>query len=439
MKRTVFALISAAVILTGCGSGMTVQEVGTPALGIDEQSGVMMPPEDERDFVDIDLWTAQSCYPPDTETVIVTVSNNTDAEFSFGEAFKLIRVFENGKQEAVEFKEGGDCFTALAQVVLPHEKTEFRANLAEHFALPLDEGEYRISIEGMGDRDAVFTVSKDAPVPSDEPQGAQLSLETEQAVYAPDTAVIRVTVTNSGTEEAHISLVNFGIEQFTAETCSMTPYHGKIGCETRLGGAVPAGGSDIWELYLDDFPGLKLTEGEYAVYYDGAEAEFSVQANAAAPETDGVPDMLFCMEKTIPDDGDGTGSRAELILLMKDGTLWGGAGGLSRSDISELFRKQALDTHYQMLKKVDADAAQEQYLRIKDEVKNGEKVTVIYPEAQPAVEAPRTVWYTEIPLNDDASQHITMGSEFCGTFSETDNEAVNAVCAWFREVCTREE
>ena len=45
-------------------------------------------------------------------------------------------------------------------------------------------------------------------------------------------------------------------------------------------------------------------------------------------------------------------------------------------------------------------------------------VTVIYPEAQPAVEAPRTVWYTEIPLNDDASQHITMGSEFCGTFSE---------------------
>ena len=56
-----------------------------------------------------------------------------------------------------------------------------------------------------------------------------------------------------------------------------------------------------------------------------------------------------------------------------------------------------------------------------------------------AVEAPRTVWYTEIPLTDDASQHITMGSEFCGTFSETDNEAVNAVCAWFREVCTREE
>jgi hypothetical protein len=229
------------------------------------------------------------------------------------------------------------------------------------------------------------------------------------------------------------------IEQFTAETCSMTPYHGKIGCETRLGGAVPAGGSDVWELYLDDFPGLKLTEGEYAVYYDGAEAKFSVQENAAEPETDGVPDMLFCMETTRPDDGDGTGNRTELILLMKDGTLWGGAGGLSRSEISELFRKQALGEHYQMLKKVDADAAQEQYLRIKDEVKNGEKVTVIYPEAQPAVEAPRTVWYTEIPLNDDASQHITMGSEFCGTFSETDNEAVNAVCAWFREVCTREE
>ena len=92
-----------------------------------------------------------------------------------------------------------------------------------------------------------------------------------------------------------------------------------------------------------------------------------------------------------------------------------------------------------LLKKVDADAAQEQYLRIRDVVQSGEKVTVSYPGAQPAVEAPRTVWYTEIPLNDDASQHITMGSEFCGTFSETDNETVNAVCAWFREVCTREE
>ena len=46
MKKTVFAAIAAALMLTGCRSGVTVQDPAhTPALGLAEQSGVMTPPE----------------------------------------------------------------------------------------------------------------------------------------------------------------------------------------------------------------------------------------------------------------------------------------------------------------------------------------------------------------------------------------------------------
>ncbi|MCQ2407933.1 MAG: hypothetical protein MJ065_05340 [Oscillospiraceae bacterium] len=439
MKKAVFIMIAAAMMLTGCGSGVTLQGPDTRTPGLAEQSVLLTPPENETAADGIGLRVSQDCFPPDTASIPITIVNNSDESIAFGEAFKLIRVYENGVQETVKFKEGGDYFIDLAQEVPPREHTQFRADLAAHFDLPLEEGDYRIVIEGMGGREAVFSVSKDAPLPSDEPQAVQISLRTDQAVYAPDTDVVRVIVTNEGTEEAHISLVNFGIEQFTAETCSMTPYNGKIGCETRLGGAVPAGGSDLWELYLGDFPGVKLTEGEYAVYYEGAEAKFSVQANADNPETDSVPDMLFCMETSIPDECEETGDRTDLILMMKDGTVWSGEGGLTGSEISELYQKQTLAEHFRMLKQVEADAAQRRYLRIRDEVLKGEKVKVNYPGAQPAVEAPHTYWYTEILLTADASQHITMGSEFAGTFSETNNEVVNAVCAWFRDVCTSQK
>ena len=274
MKKTalLFCAVCTAAALTACKGDTNTQQ--SPAMGLEEQT----PPaiEGQALYNEVYVWPEQDGFLPDSEIINFTVSNNTDEEIYFNSAFfKLYRVWENGHQEAVPYKNGGDCFTEEAQLAPPHDTTVFTANIAQHYDLPLEEGEYLIGLDnGLT---SGFTSTADAKEII--PPNADISMKTQTDVYLVHSDFIRVIITNNGTEDYHVSLTDFAIEKFEDGAVSMTPWHAEIGCETRLGSTIKPGESDTWTLYPREFSGMELQEGQYAVYLNGLEAPFWVMTN----------------------------------------------------------------------------------------------------------------------------------------------------------------
>ena len=238
MKKTAMMMLAmlTAAALTGCRGETNTQQ--TPAMGLEEQT----PPVTEGQdlYNEVYLWPEQDAYLPDTERISVTVSNNTDEEIAFGEDyFKLYRVTDDGQEEAVPYKDGGDYFFETAVLVQPHSTGTFTAQLAAHFNLPLPEGHYLIELE-TGLRTGFQVTSDASEIITKDP--VNITMETEQAVYPAGTGEISVTITNQGDTDFHISLTDFGIEKFEDGAVSMTLWHSEIGCETRPSRANPIHG-----------------------------------------------------------------------------------------------------------------------------------------------------------------------------------------------------
>lgn len=305
MKKTVLlCILSTAMCLTACGTDLiaAVPEKGEPAAEADILDIAAEEPGSETAegafcgsyWTDEDLpvsaRTEQSSYRPDTEEIRVNVTNRTDAEYCFAESqYSLFRL-ENGREVEVPYAEGRDCFTCMAQIAPPQGLTVFTADIAAHYDLPLPKGVYTMHIsDNSGDGGLVtgFEIAADAPLPVNPAQTPAVSVSMVQTEYPAGTEQITVLLTNTGSETAEIFFENFGLEQLLGDAVSYTPFSREPVAhfsDIRSVNLEPDQTCE-WEFSLSDFGITAADEGDYAIFYNGQEARFSVSTLPINEET----------------------------------------------------------------------------------------------------------------------------------------------------------
>ena len=293
MKKTVLlCILSTAMCLTACG---TDPIAGAPETGefaaeadmldiaaeepdADPAEGVLCGTYWWTDNSLVSVSPEQERYRPDTEEIRVNVTNKTDAEFCFSESmFRLYRM-ENGREVKIPYAEGRDCFTCMAQIAPPQDTTVFTAKIAAHYDLPLPEGVYNIHIGDSGELVTSFEIAADAPLPSEPEPEQKVTVSTRNEIYGQGVKEIRVFLTNEGTETADVSFADFGLEQFLGEAVSYTPFSREpVEHFADIRGVqLEPGQTYEWKVSLSDFGIEAAEEGDYAVFYNGQEAKFSV-------------------------------------------------------------------------------------------------------------------------------------------------------------------
>ena len=294
MKKTILlCILGAAMCLTACG---TDQIAGAPETGEFAAEADMLDiaaeaPDSEPAegalcgtyWTDEDLPVSakpeQSSYRPDTEEIRVNITNRTDKVYGFAESiFRLYRM-ENGKETEVPYAEGRDCFTCMAQIAPPQGAAVFTAKIAEHYDLPLPEGVYTMHIgDGSGELVTGFEIAADAPLPGEPEQAQAVTVSVGDEIYGTGISEIQVFLTNEGTETTDVSFGDFGLEQFLGEAVSYTPFSREpVEHFADIRGVqLEPGQTYEWKVSLSDFGIEAAEEGDYAIFYNGQEAKFSV-------------------------------------------------------------------------------------------------------------------------------------------------------------------
>lgn len=422
MKKRIFAMITlSALALTACGddNAYTVQDT-PPALGLAEQDGTPdIYNEGAELYNEVYLWTEQDSYLPDTEKICVTISNNTDEEFALDERFALCRVWENGVQEEVPYKAGGDCFNELAMLVMPHDSATFIANIAAHYELPLAEGDYLIDIGGM---QTGFSVSADAQaVP---PDVNLISVKTEFDTYPADITAIRLLITNDGDELFTCTEDALGLEHFGDGFVSMTPFAGESPKRNIFAEAHSTG---EWIINLADFGETPLPAGDYAIYLNGAEARFTVTdaADAHTADNSALPEIVFLGIKQYPAPAE---ADAETVFVTREGAIYLG-NRLPLIDLLAAYEAQTLPESFARCGTVDAAELAAQYGQLTKAAESAE-IEIVRPEIRCTVMAREYLWYGIVPDETGAPALLQIGEKFHVSQYLTENETVDAVCEW---------
>lgn len=144
-----------------------------------------------------------------------------------------------------------------------------------------------------------------------------------------------------------------------------------------------------------------------------------------------LPAVLFCVSTDYPQSLEDAPSSYER-LLMRDGTVYAGSSDLTVDEIAAQYEAGTLTDHYTQMKcGIDPDDAAAQYHKLCRAAKSDP--ALVYPEAEPAVEEPRTYWYTYIPQEDGTWKHVSMGEDFCGSHYPSESKEVNEVYEWLSE------
>ena len=277
MKKQVAAGMLAAMLLTGCAGNDTFSRADhTPpessAVNTEsEHRGMPEAPQVPGVFAEAEEYIN----PADISVIRLRVTNENDESFFLPERFEMKyiqEVEEDYEWEYIPYREGGDYFRAEAQEIPAHSEAEAVLNLGEHFALPLDgsnSGFYRIEIGGIS---ADFMV--DPALPKPEPPQS-IYLDTESSEYPSLWDEVNVRIINDGTEDFTYSPGDLAIEYF-AEGSVAVYYMAKENPEAQKTVTVAPGSSEMLTLKIEDYPGLRLNPGKYAVYLSGLEAPFSV-------------------------------------------------------------------------------------------------------------------------------------------------------------------
>ena len=205
----------------------------------------------------------------------MTVTNRTDDEYSFpASAFQLFRM-QNGTETDFPYADGKDCFTELAQIVMPHDTAVFTAHIAEHYDLPLPEGVYTIRI---GELATGFEISADAEARNEQAQAQTIALSMVQTEYPAGTEQISVIITNNGIETADVLFENFGLEHTMDDCASYTPFHREPAAhvDDMRSVELTPGKSYTWNVSLSDFGSSQLSPGSYALIFCNQRADFTI-------------------------------------------------------------------------------------------------------------------------------------------------------------------
>lgn len=441
MKKQIFAIITlSALALTACGDyndAYTVQDA--PAVGLAEDGADELHNDIYSEGTDlyneVYLWPEQECYLPDTEAIRVTISNNTDDEIGLdAERFMLYRVWENGHQEAVPYKDGGDCFNELALLVMPHDSATFIANIAAHYDLPLAEGDYLIETSGMT---TGFSVSADAQAVI--PAESLISIETEYNSYPAGVTEIKVLITNDGDEPYVCGEDLFGLEHFGDGFVSMTPFAGDPE-SSQMGSAIAPHSTGEWTFYVCNYGESQLSAGEYAIYLNGEEARFTVTDAADVQNTadnSALPEIVFLAERYSYYVGTDrvADPQPNVAFLTRDGELYTGIGQPLDTLIAA-YESQTLEDSYKLQCTVDAAELAAQYAQL-IKAAEIETIAVVHPQADPANILAQYLWYG-VTQDADGTPVLTQISgedsvvNTTGVKYATENETVNAVGEWVR-------
>lgn len=422
MKKRIFAMIMlSALALTACGNAdeYTVQDT-PPALGLAEVDGAPdIYNEGAELYNEVYLWTEQESYLPDTERITVTISNNTDEGFGTdAERFSLSRVWENGVQDEVPYKAGGDCFNELAMLVMPHDSATFIADIAAHYELPLAEGDYLIEIGGM---QTGFSVSANAPAVI--PEENLITIRTEFETYPAGITAFRLLIANDGDELFTCTEDAFGLEHFGDGFVSMTPFagepHGEIYAEPH--------GTGEWVIRISDFGETELPAGDYAICLNGMEARFTVSdaADENTADNSALPAIVFLGMKQYPEPAE---ARAEIVFVTREGTIYLGER-MPLINLLAAYEAQTLSESFAQCGKVDAAELAAQYEQLTKAAETAQ-IEIVRPEVQCAIMAREYLWYSIVPDEEGSPALLQIGEVFHSSQYFTENETADAVCEW---------
>ena len=265
--------------LTACGQDQNAA-AGTPSDAEIIYEGAEVGSEDaicENSYrtdadLPVSMKTQYPAYLPDTQTITAEVTNRTDSEINYAEsAFTLFRIV-NGKEEKIPYKKDGDYFTELACICPPQGTSQFTADLAAHYDLPLEEGVYLIRVGDVSLEDGLctgFEISADAAYVQQEQAADAVSV----TVTSTDADALNVTVQNNADTPNSFSLSGFGIEQTDEMTASFTPYHGEDSTFE-----IPPHESKELTLQAAQFGnGSAFAAGQYTLVLNNTRADFEIK------------------------------------------------------------------------------------------------------------------------------------------------------------------
>lgn len=276
MKKRVFALILLFLMLTGCGGDpMSSRADHKPpeSSALSGEAGLQETLPQMQSAEGITLKAEPYEYPRDVSKITLLAANDTDADYCLPERFSLMYVSEVECElvaAPVPYKEGGDYFTELAQVIPAHGTAEITLDLAAHYDLPLGNYDCDFFRVMIGDIAADFRLADNAPEPEAK---AEIQLDTELERYPAAAEEITVRIINTGTQDFTFDNAQFYIEQFFEGSVAVTRYEGQA---AESGQTLAPDDCIMWTLRLSDFHNLKPEPGEYAVCLAGNEARFTV-------------------------------------------------------------------------------------------------------------------------------------------------------------------
>lgn len=276
MKRRVFSAVLLAVMLTGCGgdpmSSRADHKPPESSMLSDGEYRTEKLPEPQG-AEGITLKAEPNEYARDVSKITLHVANDTDTDYCLPERFILMYVCEiecELQSAPVPYKEGGDYFTELAQVIPAHGSAEITLDLAAHYDLPLENYDCDFFRVIIGELAADFALADAAPEPE---QQAEIQLDAELEHDSDAAEEITVRIVNTGVQDFTFNNSQFSIEQFLEGSVSVTRYEDQT---TEIGRTLAPGESILWPLRFSEFHNLKPEPGEYAVCLAGKEARFTV-------------------------------------------------------------------------------------------------------------------------------------------------------------------
>lgn len=108
----------------------------------------------------LEIKTKKTEYSKDVKVIRYIIKNNSEFKASYG-TYVYLNMLKDGEWYTVEFNSEDYGFTDILFSLPAHEQTEEELHLENAFNLPLDEGEYRIVLEGDGNSATIsntFTV-----------------------------------------------------------------------------------------------------------------------------------------------------------------------------------------------------------------------------------------------------------------------------------------
>lgn len=259
--KQLLAMAGAAAVLTGCGSAEKAD--GT----VDIKPAIP----------NVSARTELEVYGDDIDSLTVYVANYTDAALKLPQEYTLSYVTKQGDlyhTEELPYRSGGDKFEGDELEVPAHAQKEVKLDLAAHYDLPLNNaagGFYRLQI---GDIAADFRISERGTEPMY--MFSVLNMETENSSYPAGTKEITVTIDNPVDLDRPFMNSDFIIEKFEDDHVKLYHYTAE-GADAEKGVTLAPQELVNWTLKMEDFDGLNLEPGEYAVFLDNIEAFFTVE------------------------------------------------------------------------------------------------------------------------------------------------------------------